>query len=243
MKIIDQLKEIGLSESEIKIYLYLLESGTSTPPQISKGTGIIRVNCYDVLRRLKEKNLIEPNRKGNRKTYTVKDPVALVQHEQLRLENIQRLIPDLRLMYDSKKNKPTVEFLEGFEQVKKVWIMSLQSTHIRGITSTKELYKNSQKFFNDYHYKLRDKGVLLQDILTFDSKGEAADGTTGRMGPLYETRFLPKEYITLPTDILIWNDSVALMNITHPVTATIITEKHMADTFRILFDLSWKQLS
>jgi hypothetical protein len=55
-------------------------------------------------------------------------------------------------------------------------------------------------------------------------------------------RFLPKKYLTLPTDILIWNESVALIHITHPVSATIFTEKSMADTFRILFDLSWKQL-
>jgi sugar-specific transcriptional regulator TrmB len=238
----EKLRKIGLTKSEVKIYLYLLEVGTSSPPQIAKGTGITRSNCYDVFRKLRERNLIESHKKGSRKNYSVKDPLALVQYEENRLQNIQQLLPELRNMYDSKKNKPNIRFLEGFDQVKQIWTESLKSDHIRGITSTKKLYTNSPKFFNDYHKQLNKKNILLQDILTSDSKGAVTDWTKNSIGPMYEMRFLPKKYLTLPTDILIWNESVALIHITHPVSATIFTEKSMADTFRILFDLSWKQL-
>lgn len=79
MNIQEQLKEIGLFESEIKVYLYLLENGLSTPPQIAKGTKIARPNCYQVLRSLKERGLIGEQKKGSRKVYIASDPVTLVE--------------------------------------------------------------------------------------------------------------------------------------------------------------------
>ncbi len=239
----EKLQSIGLSILEIKIYLYLLEFGISSPPAISKGTLIARPNCYDVLRKLIEKNLVECFKNGARKTYGAKDPLALAEYEEKRLKKINEAIPELRLLYDSKNNKPDIEFLDGFSQVKQIWNRSLSSSHIRGITSTKNLYKNSPQFFNTYHKELRKREILLQDILTIDSKGNVTDWGTETIGPLYEVRFLPKKYLTLPTDILIWDDNVALIHITHPVSATIISESNMADMFKIMFDLSWKQLS
>jgi len=64
MKLEEGLKNIGLKGSEIKVYLYLLENGVSTPPQIAKGTRIARTNTYHILRGLSEKGLIERQEKA-----------------------------------------------------------------------------------------------------------------------------------------------------------------------------------
>ena len=78
MELQTQLKKAGLTESEISIYLYLLQQGQSTPPQISIGTGIARTNCYHVLRSLKEQGLIKEEETKKRKAYLATDPQALL---------------------------------------------------------------------------------------------------------------------------------------------------------------------
>ena len=243
MNIEQKLKNIGLTASEIKIYLYLLETGIASTPKISKATKIARPNCYGIIEKLIDRKLVQSYPEGKRLVYGANDPVALERYEESRFQAIRELIPDLAFLSKSKDNKPKIKFLKGFDQVKEIWLMSLDSDHIRGITSTKELYRNSPSFFTHYHKKLKERKILLQDIITKDSTNGPTKKTIAEMGNLYETRILPAQYSTLPTDILIWDDNVALMNITDPVSATVITEKNMADTFRILFDLSWKQLT
>ena len=55
---IKQLKKLGLNNSEIKIYTYLLEYGVSTPTIISKKTLILRPNCYSVLDNLERMGIV-----------------------------------------------------------------------------------------------------------------------------------------------------------------------------------------
>lgn len=52
------LKEIGLTENEIIIYLYLLKSDSKTAYEIAKQTGIYRVHVYDKLEQLMNKGLV-----------------------------------------------------------------------------------------------------------------------------------------------------------------------------------------
>lgn len=74
MKLTNQLKEIGLNLSEIKVYLYILENGLLTPPTIAQGTGIQRANSYQVLKKLKDLSLIAEQRQGKRKAYIARSP-------------------------------------------------------------------------------------------------------------------------------------------------------------------------
>ena len=49
MDIADDLQQLDLTKSEVAVYLSLLESGLSIPPQIATATGIARTNCYNIL--------------------------------------------------------------------------------------------------------------------------------------------------------------------------------------------------
>ena len=52
------LKELGLSQSEIRVYLALLELGDSTRSDIVNKSGIAGSKVYDILEKLKDKGLI-----------------------------------------------------------------------------------------------------------------------------------------------------------------------------------------
>lgn len=243
MQIQEQLIELGLRESEINVYLYLLKQGVSTPPQIAMGTGIARPNCYKILQSLKEKGLIEQQKKDKRKAYLASDPIALVQTLERRKQAMDKILPDLRALYTTQKNKPEIRFYDGFEQVKQIFEQTLSAKEILGIASTKKLFALSPKFFDKYRKEIKKRGISFKDIISYESGEKSGPRTKEDLGVFYEIKLLPAKYEDIPTDILIWDDNVALIVTDKPVFGTVLTNKHLAQTFRILFELSWQKLS
>lgn len=241
MTIQDDLRHFGLHKSEIKIYLYLLENGLSTPPAIAKGTGIARTNCYNILRELKEKGLLIEQEQQKRKAYLAADPDALSRSLDEKRELVNRMLPDLRGLYTVQKNKPKIKFYEGFEQVKQVYWMALSTKNkkIVGLGSTKELADLDPFFFHRYIQEMKARGIVLQDILSHDSGIETAPATRRIMGALYDAKVLSQKYQELPTDMLFWDDTIALITLREPIFATILTSSLLAKTFHIIFSILW----
>ena len=109
MNIVKQLKDVGLHQSEIDVYLYLLGNGYSTPPQVSRGTKIARTNCYNVLSSLKDKGLIKEEQRRKRKVYLASDPEALLLSLEKKKMALEGVIPDLKALFITQKNKPQVK--------------------------------------------------------------------------------------------------------------------------------------
>ena len=238
------LKRCGLKDNEVLSYLYILEQSPATPPQIARGTKIARPNLYASLQSLKEKGLISEQQRGKRKTYLAADPSALVQTLEQRTEEMRQILPDLRGLYAAQKNKPTVKFYEGAEQVKEIFYEMLEAENIYGVASTKKLYDAlGWDFFKAYIPTMQRKGIVLHDILTQDSAQTSAKVPTEILKGLYDMRLLPKDVPNLAVDILVWDDKVALISTETPVFGTLIKNAAIASVLKIMFNLSWKQLS
>jgi sugar-specific transcriptional regulator TrmB len=240
MSIQQQLKSIGLNYSEIAVYLFLLENGISTPPIVSRGTKIARTNCYNVLQALKDKGLIEVNRVGRKKSYVALDPEALLRSWQRKKDTIDQLLPDLRGIYTTQINKPKVQFYEGEHQVQEIYQRSLKSKEIMAIGSTNQLSIAMPEFTEYYFRELKRLNIVFYDILSKDSEKMAKNGKDLLKG-LYDFRLLSAENKDLPTDILIWDDSVALISLSQPIFGTVLTNKYLAQTFKGLFFLIWNK--
>jgi len=238
------LKSAGLKESEIKVYLHLLQNGLATPPQISKGTGMARPNCYSILQTLKEKGLITLQTQGKRKAYMATDPSALIHAMEMKTEAMKRLLPDLRAMYAKQAQKPSIKFFEGAEQVKEIFTEMLEAKEVYGVASTKKLYEAlSPEYFKMYIKKMREKNIILKDILTKDSVDTSAPTPIGTLKNFYEYRVLPENSGDIPVDILLWDDKVAFISVEAPVFGTLIRHAAIAKMLKIMFGFSWKQLS
>ena len=80
------LKDAGLTEGEIKVYLALLELGdTTTGPLVDK-SGVARSIVYQILERLIEKGLASYIVKDKTKYYQAADPNKLLDYAQKRKE-------------------------------------------------------------------------------------------------------------------------------------------------------------
>lgn len=239
MNIVKQLKDVGLHQSEIDVYLYLLGNGYSTPPQVSRGTKIARTNCYNVLSSLKDKGLIKEEQRRKRKVYLASDPEALLLSLEKKKMALEGVIPDLKALFITQKNKPQVKFYDGWEEVKEIYLKSLEAEEIRMIGSTQRFVEIDQKFSDRYWRDLQDKKIIVKEIIDEKSVSYSLDFRK-IAGNLHEYKTLPAKYAGDPTDILLWGDSVALINLEQPAFGTVLTNKALVATFRMIFDMMWQ---
>ncbi len=129
------LREVGLTEYEIRAYVTLLESGPLTANQVSKKAGLPYSKIYDVLQDLKGKGWIDV--KDERpKVYYPKPPSEAMEITRMRVEESLRHLESQVLM----ELEPIYE-RRGIQERPDIWI-------IRGIfniaTKTREILGRSR---------------------------------------------------------------------------------------------------
>jgi predicted transcriptional regulator len=237
-----ELKQAGLKKNEAEIYLYLIQNGISTPPQVAKGTGILRTNCYNIIQTLKEKDVIKEQKRGSRKAYIARDPESLKISLERKMEAVERILPDLRGLYTTQKNKPTFRFFEGFEEVKKIYDMTLSAESVYATGSTDRLRELDPDFFNSYFNKVDKNKIIFHDLLPAKARQLSAEEIKKMTGELYSIKFLPEQYKENLTDLLLWDNNVALIGLDEPIFGTVITHIALAKTFQALLKIIWDKI-
>ena len=89
------LWNLGLTKNEIKIYLTLLDEGSSTAGIITEKTGIHRRNVYDSIERLIEKGIVGYIVVKGRKHFEAVDPKYWIYHSA----KLFKHYPDTQFVY------------------------------------------------------------------------------------------------------------------------------------------------
>ena len=86
------LKEVGLTEAQIKVYVSLLELGQVTSGKIIKKSGLQNSVVYNALNQLMEKGLVSFVSKGKRKYFSATPLDNLVRFIDDKKERVGKLI-------------------------------------------------------------------------------------------------------------------------------------------------------
>jgi len=120
----ETLKDLGLNNKEIDIYLTLLPIGKAPASVVSYRTGISRSTAKYTCNQLVEKKLFLEIQEGNTSMYTPESPdkiMFLLEEEKRKLEEKEnkasRIIGQLKAMVDPETILPKIEFGEGMEKV------------------------------------------------------------------------------------------------------------------------------
>ena len=115
-----ELKEFGLTDKEIKVYLACIKLGTALVQDIAKKAGTYRTYTYEILKSLKEKGLVSYIIKSGKQYFEVARPEKLLNILKEKKQKIQKLMPQLETLYKSVVDKPKIEIYEGKEGIKTV---------------------------------------------------------------------------------------------------------------------------
>lgn len=105
------LKEYGLDEREIKVYLHLVGNKKLTAYKIAKDIRIHRSTCYDILDRLMQKGFVSKIERQNKSFYFSNEAskiLATIIEKETILNNI---MPKLQIL--ENKQATNVKFLEN----------------------------------------------------------------------------------------------------------------------------------
>src|SRR3989344_470827 len=136
---IQDLLKIGLTEGESKVYLALIELGSSTVGPIVKKSGVAYSNIYDILQRLMEKGLVSYIIKNKTKHFQAVSPANLLDYLEKKEEEInnqKKLLKNfLPRLEELQKLKPEqdAEIFIGIKGLK-----SAYEKLLKGATKTDE---------------------------------------------------------------------------------------------------------
>ena len=113
------LKEMGLTEYEMRAYLHLLKAGLSTASRLSDEANIPYSKIYEVLNSLERKGWIK-SQKGRPRLYYPKSPKESLEENRLRMEDRMRtwsklIMLELQPIYEKReiREKPDIWIFRG----------------------------------------------------------------------------------------------------------------------------------
>ncbi len=236
----ETLKEIGLANEEINVYLAMLKIGSSLASKISEETEINRSHVYQLLERLIAKGFVSYVIRENRKYFSAVNPEKIIEIIKEREQRVKDILPSLLELTNLQKEKPVVEILEGKEGIK---------TILNDIVKTKRewlAFGSSGKgqeilsFYAEHWEKEREKlKISLRGILDSSESG-IKRGKELSKRKYTEIRYMLEEYSN-PSSTWIYGDRIAFIiwSKEHSFAIRIIS-KEVTDNFKRHFEVLWK---
>lgn len=241
------LKEIGLTDGEIRVYEALLHLGRSSTGGIMKKSGISSSKVYLILEKLIQKGLVSFVVENNVKKFQVTNPKSILDYvdkKKHELENVKRdfekVVPQISAIIGEYEE----EYAQIYKGVKgiKVAFDNLfeemdKGDEYRFFGASKEemLDKNVVMFFQNVHKKRISKGIYVRGIV--DNKLKEFYKKKNVMYKKYSLKYYD---LTLPTAIVMGKNRIIMSIWGAENIAYEIVSKRVADKYREFFDKIWE---
>jgi|TARA_B100000315_G_scaffold258169_1_gene309365 sugar-specific transcriptional regulator TrmB len=226
----EELKQIGLTTNESKVYLALLDLGPSLAGQISRKTGLHRRTVYDTTEVLIKKGMVGYILKNNRRTFQASSPTRILDIIKEKENLLEPFVNELEKKYSKTKEKEETNFYKGSEGLKSVFEDQLKSKEILILGASIKAYEVLQFYFKWYD-KTRKKKKIKSRIIAQDRKIKRI--------ALSEIRYLPEKYSN-PVSVNIYGDKTAIILWASQPLAIVIKNKEVANGYKNYFELLWK---
>ncbi len=157
-------KEIGFSEREIKVYLALIELGSSTIGPICSKTKLQASKVYETINKLKEKGLVSFTIVSKTKHFQASDPMEILNILDERKRQLKDIVEELRQKQKNTNQKQISVIHEGFKAFKALFNRladELNENDFYWAFAFKNEYQSdaTKIFLANFHKKLEEKKV------------------------------------------------------------------------------------
>jgi sugar-specific transcriptional regulator TrmB len=238
------LRKAGLTESQAKGYLALIEHGALAPADLAVKISESRTNGYAVADKLVEYGLATKKDKPHL-VYTATHPSALeslaerrrkvlVKNEQEVKNNISGLID----MFYTMSEQPGARTLQGVDGIKEVYEDTIRTgADIYLLRTPADLFSLGREYMDTYRARRSEAGIATYALTPATEK--AIEIYQSGVDPglrFYRTFFLPLMY-DAAVEIDVYGDKVALISFGETQMATIIQSPIIAEAMRQILRL------
>ncbi len=239
MEVPETLRDLGLSSPEAKVYIALLELGSSTTGPLIKKCGLYSSVVYYTLEGLIKRGLVTYTISGKTKTFVAERPEKLKDLlKELELK-VDDLIPDLVSIQNTEKSKQEIFIYEGLRGAMTVFNDML----VRMKKDDEQLAMGVSKgsmplygFFKRWDKKREKIGIKKKIIIVEDATEWIEEYKKQK---LIEVRTLPFKN-TVPMSIDIFKDSVAILLWGNYPIVIEINNKKITEGFKQYFKIIWR---
>ena len=237
------LEEIGLTDSEIKVYLALLELGSSKKGPIVKKAGITSSKIYEVIDKLIERGLASYVVKDKVKYFNAAPPSRIkdyLKEKEAKLKEqeneLDKLLPSLELKQKLKEKKTDAEVYRGWRGMQTIYNDLLQSLkrgeqyYIMGASRGLDT-KKVKSFYTRFNEKSIKKKLKANIIFNENARGNVPNAEkTGKVKYLDQTT---------PSEILVYKNKTAIVLLEKEPLIILIRGESIAKSFKAYFDVMW----
>lgn len=234
----DILEELGLSKGEIKVYLTLLELGSSKVGVIIEKSKMASSAVHNSLNSLKEKGLISYVKKGEIKHYQAVPPKQIVDFIEDKKKQLLEILPALELKQKLSQERQEAEIFEGTKGIMAM-LNALIEDGRKGdeyrffATFLEEKNEEIQKFFRKFDLKRAEKGLIVKGIAPLKIKSLFV----GRK--VLKIKFVN---FPIPSDISIFKNKVALIAWGDKPVGYLIRSPQIYSMFKNFFESIWESI-
>ena len=243
-----QLKNLGFSDKEAKVYVALLEFGQAAALDIARSANVNRATMYVILDELKAKGLISTFEKekargrSGKKTFFVAEPPdrlrAMLERQEWQLkeglQNFSGLLPDLARLYEARGERPKVRFFEGKEGVLAIRedLYSTKTDYFYEITNL-DAVRRFLPADKKGNHKMTEKLKGIRARTIYSSSDEHVLVRTGK----WERKFISD--LNFSSELVLYADKIAMVAYKKDIFGIIIDDSTLTSTLKLFFELLW----
>lgn len=234
MPLEEVMEFFGLTRTEARVYLTLLDLGPSLAGIISRKSGIHRRSVYDATERLIKKGLIGYIMKNNRRYFEAVDPDRLIELLKEKEDAVNNILPVLKQKYKVTQEKQETNFYKGKNGLKTVFEDQLNIGKEILVLGASQLASDYLKYYMHWYTKRRlEKGIRMR--LIYNEKRRTREAIR-----LASIRYLPIEYPShAATNIYGDRVAIILWSKEKPF-AILIKDQEIAKGYKSYFEHLWQ---
>jgi len=239
------LREIGLSEGEIKVYLALLKLGVARKTELAKHAGVSSSKVYEICSKLQKKGIVGTILKDKKTHFQAMEPSRLIDffnEKTARIETqrkeLEKAIPLLEKYSKTQENKAVL--YEGLNAIKNFYRNILEELkqgdeyHVIGVNYGDSI-PGVKEFFENYHRQRAEKGIKVKMLVNYDTKETLVKTINAKS----EIRFLP-QYLMSNMIILFYKNKSFIFFLAKDAIGLLIENAEVSKGFKSYFDAFWK---
>ncbi|MDP2947774.1 MAG: helix-turn-helix domain-containing protein [Nanoarchaeota archaeon] len=238
----EELKLLGLNDSEIKVYLSLLELGEALASEIANKSEIPRASIYDILERLQQEGLVSYITKDFKRYFSASEPKTIIENLDYTKKRIKDILPNLEALKKNNQPMSKTEIFEGKNGLQMIMNLMLEEKNLFVLGASR---KSSEilPFFVDKWHKERIKRKIKTEIIYNDIEGirSSVSKSVKILGSkkFWSYRFLHTNYLS-PVMTIVFGNKVALVNWVKNPSVILIENRDIAETYKQYFLRLWE---
>ncbi|NQZ84853.1 MAG: hypothetical protein HRU03_03965 [Nanoarchaeales archaeon] len=237
------LEDLGLTKTEIKVFIGVLELGVATAGETITKIGLQSAVVHRAFIPLMQKGLITYIINGKKKYYQITKPNILLNFLDEKREKLKAILPLLEAKQKDAKKKPLIKLYHGRNGIQEVWDSFLESGTdvIYEYGSSEEAHNIlGDNYWAKFHRIRKEKKIQANFIFHESLKWQAKNIN---VMPHSEIRITSQNFEGL-TETVICQDKVAIiLSLEANPFAIIIEEEAVANSYKKFFDILWNTTS